>query len=151
MAKGDLIITQSGQGAVAQMLEQQLAKIEQRALVALAVEAHVIMLDAQRRAPEDTGDLKRSATVVQVQAGRNVGMFRVAFTVPYAKYAHYRKYSRTASMKYREFGKKRWKKQRGRVTGEIRHRTGERLFLKNAMDFARHGMVSRVAGAARLG
>jgi hypothetical protein len=148
---GDLKITQSGEGGVAQAIAAQLGMVEQRALIALAIEANVIMLDAQRRAPMDTGELRTSAKVEQVQAGRNVGMFRVVFGAPYAKYVHYRKYSRTASMKYRPEGKRRWKKIRGNVTGEIRHATGERLFLQHAMEYARHGMVSRVAEGAKVG
>jgi hypothetical protein len=138
MARGDLIITQSGEGGVAQSIAAQLERIKNRAEIALAIEANVIKVDAQRRCPVDTtaaGARRRSrkglphlrdtAFVAQVQRGRNAGLFRVGFRHPAAKFVNYDQ--------------------------NKNHPTGRALFLTDAMNYAKRGMVQRVATAARVG
>lgn len=126
MAKGDLVVSQSGTGAVAQALQRQVERFANNAVQAMAVEAATTLAIAKALCPVDTSERRRrdgqphlrdTGQVVQTARGK----FRVAFRAPYAKYAHYKPTKKG----------------------------GRSLFLQRAMQTVKPGLAGRVARGMR--
>lgn len=120
---------------IRQYFEESLGNFARRAEVALAIEQAMIIAESSRRVTKVTGRLARSVKFGMGERGprNNKRRVRVVYydkrDVPYATKLHYKIWNKDLSRFHRQ--------------------NGERLFLTNALKAVSHGIINRVAKAAR--